>query len=761
MYSRYIKTICLSILTVFVSNVIQLPGWGQKRIHAGTFKQDVRSDVKSPDDKQIDFIAVTEGGTLFAASKQQIYTYQDQEWNELDCPYDDPITAIACDNNSVWITKRQSLLHYQTDGNEFITIDFPSINQLEVSNQGVLLYSSKGVHQIKDNQINLIEIPSSLPIEEIETILISKDGSQFAVFGGGNLYIKGQNNGWSIIKPRDDKHRWSFQNSEVYFDFDRAGNLWFAMQQGVGFYQPDSGKWKLFSGEDGLPYNQFSCIHGGQDGSIWFGTDKGAIRYENGEWAYRYGRRWLFAGREGNTVLNIAVDGDGNAWILTEGGLGLIERRSMTLDEKAQVFERITNERHVRYGYVSSSVFQTPGDPNTVILTDSDNDGLWTAMYGAAECFRYAVTKDPEAKRLAKRSFEALKFLVEVTDIPGFPARSILPTSGPDPNAERYTPEKDRQRRETRDPLWKIISPRWPKSEDGKWYWKCDTSSDETDGHYFFYALYHDLVAETKEEKAEVVEVVRAITDHFMRNSYRLIDHDGKPTRWAIFNPENLNFNHHWWEERGLNSLSILSYLKTAEYMTGDEKYDQAAEELIRKHGYAQNTILTKITFPKESINHSDDEMAFMCFYNLLKYEDDPQRRYYYLTGLERSWEFEAPERSPLFNFIYGAVGETDRFGLADGVDTLKGMALDLIDWRMENSHRLDLINTVKQSSSYPERVIASGGGVLPIEERPFLRWNNNPYTLDGGNGGRTEQDGALYLLPYWMGRYHEFITVD
>jgi len=27
---------------------------------------------------------------------------------------------------------------------------------------------------------------------------------------------------------------------------------------------------------------------------------------------------------------------------------------------------------------------------------------------------------------------------------------------------------------------------------------------------------------------------------------------------------------------------------------------------------------------------------------------------------------------------------------------------------------------------------------------------------LDGGNGGRREDDGAYFLLPYWMGRYHK-----
>jgi hypothetical protein len=44
---------------------------------------------------------------------------------------------------------------------------------------------------------------------------------------------------------------------------------------------------------------------------------------------------------------------------------------------------------------------------------------------------------------------------------------------------------------------------------------------------------------------------------------------------------------------------------------------------------------------------------------------------------------------------------------------------------------------------------------VLPIDERLMLRWNADPYQLDGGDGGRSRGDGAFLLLPYWMGKYH------
>ena len=44
---------------------------------------------------------------------------------------------------------------------------------------------------------------------------------------------------------------------------------------------------------------------------------------------------------------------------------------------------------------------------------------------------------------------------------------------------------------------------------------------------------------------------------------------------------------------------------------------------------------------------------------------------------------------------------------------------------------------------------------LIPPDERPVMKWNGNPFRVDGGSGGRSEDDGAFYLLPYWMARHH------
>jgi hypothetical protein len=49
----------------------------------------------------------------------------------------------------------------------------------------------------------------------------------------------------------------------------------------------------------------------------------------------------------------------------------------------------------------------------------------------------------------------------------------------------------------------------------------------------------------------------------------------------------------------------------------------------------------------------------------------------------------------------------------------------------------------------------------LAPDERPVMKWNGNPFIVDGGNGGFSEDDGAVFLLPYWMGRYMGVIAAS
>ncbi|MCA9171614.1 MAG: hypothetical protein KDB23_28295, partial [Planctomycetales bacterium] len=561
--------------------------------------------------------------------------------------------------------------------------------------------------------------------------------------------------------------------------YDARGELWFATRAGVG-HRNEQG-WTFYEGRDGLPYNDFTCCAAAPDGSVWFGTHLGAVHFHNGQWSYRQGQAWL----PHDDVRAIVVDQDNTAWFATAGGVGRIEFVPYTLSKKAELYEAEV-ERYIKrtpYGYTSEADLTRPGDRESRQLHDSDNDGLWTAMYGAGECFAYGTTGSETARRRAQQAFEALRFLQTVTQggnhAPprGYVARTIRSTADPDPNLGRL--ERDRESRENGDRMWKVYEPRWPKSADGKWYWKSDTSSDELDGHYFFYPLYYDLVAKTDEERAQVRAVVRDLTDHLIEHEFNLVDHDGQPTRWGVFSPESLNHDIRWSVERGLNSLSMLSYLAVAAHVTEDARYTEVAQRLIRDHAYHANVMEPKAQRGIGSGNQSDDEMAFMSFYGLIKYTADESLRNRYLAAFYRYWMLEQPECNPFFNFAYAAVGQDeshhDAFErhdlspwegwLDDSVATLIDFPLDRLNWAHQNSHRLDLVWLPRQHGSgslelnRDKRGYRVDGKVLPVSERHFNHWNTDPWQLDYHGNGNVLASGTVFLLPYYMGRYHGFIV--
>jgi len=758
-----------------LSAVILLTACGPARTE--TFRQQVRTSFDAAHglpSADIRAVAWTRPGVVYAATSAGLARYDQGAWRRVEA-FPGRVDALAVEADALLVAFQGSLWRLRDDKPIPLATLPPGVAVRSLcAGPPVLVGTEGGLYELAGDRLR--PVSALLPLlggkREIRQVAVAPDG-RVAVAAEAGLFLRDAAGRWNRLYPRHGSRSWAAEDARGVA-FDAKGSLWLACPQGAGRLDTD---WTLYTGEDGLPYDDFTTVAAGEPGVVWFGTRRGAIRFDGAHWEYRQGLRWL----PGDEVRAIALAPEGHAWIATPQGVAYIDLRPMTLRQKAAFFEQEIDKRHRRtpFGYVDSVRLKRPGDTSEWIQRDSDNDGLWTSMYGAGECFAWAATRDPAARRRARAAFEALRFLSTVTQggkppaRPGFVARTILPADGPDPNLV-YTRERDEQMRATRDRLWKILHPRWPLSADGKWYWKADTSSDELDGHYFFYALYYDLVADTAEEKEEVRRVVTAITDHLLSHDYALVDWDGLPTRWAVFTPSRLNQDPDWYVERGLNSLSILSYLAVAEHMTGGGKYRAAAQRLIREHHYAQNLLVPKIQAGPGTGNQSDDEMALMNFYNLIRYEKDPGLRSLYSFALYQYCLLELPELNPLFNFICAASLKeaTYRTPFAtlnlslpgpwreESLDTLRRFPLDRVDWRLTNSHRKDVIPLRLDLPGSPRagRGCRRNGKVLPVDERFVEHWNHDPWRLDQGGQGLVLADGAAFLLPYYMGLYHAWV---
>jgi hypothetical protein len=333
-------------------------------------------------------------------------------------------------------------------------------------------------------------------------------------------------------------------------------------------------------GDDGLPYEDATCLAEGFANDVWIGTTQGAVRMLDDEWHYFGADHWL----PGDNVHDIAV-GDKVVYIATDRGVGVIRYEPYTLRKKADYYERRLDEwGHKRLGFIHT-LYRGGKDGNEWIREVSDNDGGHTAPYLAAMSHKYAVTGDESARQAAVDAFQAMVWLEQITPIDGFVARAIWSTTG----------DKDRRGEGGSGGL----PAKWYPTDDGRWFWKGDTSSDEIDAHFYAVSLFHDLAAKGPEKKRAQQHLAR-ISSHILDNDWVLRDMDGKPTRWGRWDPKYL-LQPYGMYARGLNGMEAQTYMLTALAMTGDRRFKEGYRQLL-DWGYHTYTVRQKVTFPPEDI---------------------------------------------------------------------------------------------------------------------------------------------------------------
>lgn len=474
-------------------------------------------------------------------------------------------------------------------------------------------------------------------------------------------------------------------------------------------------------------------------GNTWFGSAAGAFMLRNdGHFDYYASSRWIPSHR----IIDISKNLDGGIMLLTDNGLGIIHSKPMTLYTKALFFEQQVRTRHIRNGFNASISRMTNGDPDTGILEDSDNDGLWTAMYLGGEAFRYAVTHSPEALQNCRESLDAMERLYTITSLKGFPARSF-----------------ERRGYEYAD------TQVWRSSADTRWDWKSTTSSDEAIGHIFVYGVLAELVQDSG-IKATAIRLMDMLMTHIVDHNLYLVDWNDQPTKWGRWNPEYVNARPAMVGDRKITSSNIIAMLQTAWHFTHKKIYKDKAFELMNKYGYLDNLMrpMKDIAMAPDSAdelsrqlsdgwNHSDDEMYFLGYWGLYRYAFNDTLRVKYKRSILDHWQIERPEKEAAWN-IFTAMTGVSNFDLPEAIDWLQRYPLDLVDWNIVNSHRKDLVHIT------PGFRGQTTTRVLPPDEMPVRRHNSNMFSLDGGSGGNAEYSaGDIWLLPYWMGRYLGIIS--
>lgn len=642
---------------------------------------------------------ITIQNTLWVFSKNGIYQFINKQWKLID---KQEYVDVCLHQGKIHAATKDAI--YKFENGQFI--DIKPKEGFNSSDITMLMEDGSQVHAdpVRIGPINRIQSYN-------ETLYILRPGK--LVLLNGNI-VDTDHIDWGMLPSKNTRDLLSF-GSELFISTDR----------GLGVLKGAS----LFSlkGKDGLPYENTTCLTKGFDKDIWIGTTKGAIRMLDNDWHYFAADHWL----PGDHINGIAV-GNNVVYIATNKGIGIINYESYTLRKKVDFYEKHMEEwGHKRLGFIHT-LYKKNGE---WVREISDNDGGHTAPYLAAMSFKYAVTGDKNARQTAVESFKAMLWLEQITPIDGFPARAIWSESGDEDELSQHGSGG--------------LPAKWHKASKGDWYWKGDTSSDEIIAHFFAVSIFHDLAAKGKEKEMAKNHLIK-IASYIVDNDFVLIGMDGKPTRWGRWNPDYL-LRPYGYMDKGINGLEVLTFMKTAYALSGDQKFEDAYQKLV-KWGYRTNTIRQKNVFPPADIAPWDDNLAFRSYYTLLRYTNNSIDKSVYLRSLARTWEVKRIEQVPRYNYSYGAITGND----CEQEQSLKHMRewqLDCIGYNFTNSYRSDV------DTPYGYRAYENGIKAMSPREIKVTRNSRYVMVLDGGNNGNVVQEPNSFIHDYWLGRYHNLIT--
>ena len=166
-----------------------------------------------------------------------------------------------------------------------------------------------------------------------------------------------------------------------------------------------------------------------KDGAKWSITNYGVLRVDENaknsrdrEQRFMGDRYFYYPDTTNGNVLAIYPDGENGIWTVMSQGYTHIEMKNMSGEEKAAVMSNQSQKYVARRGMVSDAVLDK--ETGTWKPVESDNDGLWTSMYGAGELMRYAVLRDDPtatkeeveaARKTAYLSTEAVLLLTYIS----------------------------------------------------------------------------------------------------------------------------------------------------------------------------------------------------------------------------------------------------------------------------------------------------------------------------------------------------------
>ena len=351
------KSFLRAIVVVYILFARSLLANIPTHVSVGIFQQEQRIFYNVDDglpSNDIRDIAATEDGTVFVATAKGLAVFIGDKWSVVEQMEHVDVWMLAAKGNKLAVFGGTEKDQIVAGGKIYLlnrdwldqTITLPAWVKVPVSRNdlsfrnNIMLGTTDDIILLKRRYGNIYKKSSKgskftpntrpvvlhIPATEIRQMTVTGAGKTYAATDSALLTFSSLQEGWSPVLPRNGQHSWGLHDARGV-TVDSFGRLWFASNQGVGYY--DEG-WQLFTGHDGLPYNDFTMMAPGNNGDMWFGTRKGAVYFDGENWEYRQGKRWL----PDDNVRSITVTPNGDAWFATANGVSVIQHRPYPLQKR-------------------------------------------------------------------------------------------------------------------------------------------------------------------------------------------------------------------------------------------------------------------------------------------------------------------------------------------------------------------------------------------------------------------------------------------
>lgn len=434
-----------------------------------------------------------------------------------------------------------------------------------------------------------------------------------------------------------------------------------------------------------------------------------------------------------------------------------------SLAAKAAYLDQLMVTQHLADGLLRTVTLDDDGQ--VTARHHLPSSGLWTAMYLASQSVRYAVTGDPVAQQNAGLAARGLHDLTAVTGIPGLYGRAYA------------RPDFEYAYDVTESPAW--VASDAPGYQG--WYWNHDVSKDTMDGIAFGYSVAMEHL-----DDAATLDLIRtdfkAFSDHLVGNGLQIIDHTGEVTEHGRLYYSAMD------DFPGFNALLVAGWLRPILAAVPDPDLEYFYYNCLMRMGPTQDcpdievvdlgsymdAIEMALSLYMDSCqtNYDHFDMVMHALYPLLRYETDPELVVRLQKVLAKGvWEPADPTLDPplhqsthsLYIYLYGGLAQPAvddaifRSALEDAACSMVALPQhraqhEVFDGTQEGvcSNRFG-----KPNAAHP----------IPLLERNFDNyvWRFDPYEVPQAQPGNPLliHSAEDYLLAYWMGRYHGYISPE